>query len=290
MDSSFLSSEGPPTKPNEPSVSPTEPLGGGGSIGVGTLFQFLIGRREAILKIAATPAALGACALLVLSAGLARNYDKPALWRQPWRLLGPFGASLATNALLFVTLFGLAWLRRMERPGLVRAYFTFLTIYWATAPLAWLYGIPYECLLDPLDALEANLWTLAIVSLWRVALVIRATSVLIAVRALAVFPVVMLIVTAIAFLAIMFSPVPLINVMAGVENPRAKLISGKAVAVLMLSLFTFPVWLILSSAAVYIWNPVWSVPQPRPARLTWRLYGFAVASVLAWTLLALMAP
>ena len=32
----------------------------------------------------------------------------------------------------------------MNGPGICRAYLSFLAVYWMTAPLAWLYGVPYE--------------------------------------------------------------------------------------------------------------------------------------------------
>src|SRR4051794_11707617 len=78
-----------------------------------TLFECLVGRRKAILEIASTPVVLGAGALLVLSAGLARNFDKLVLFQEPWRLLGPFGASLLTSGLLFVMVYGIATLHHM---------------------------------------------------------------------------------------------------------------------------------------------------------------------------------
>jgi len=260
----------------------------GTTISVGTLAAFLVGRREAILKIASTPSVLGVGAMLVLSAGLARNYDKPALWREPWRLLGPYGASLATSGLLFVLIFGIAWFRRMIGPGALRSYRAFLTVYWATAPLAWLYGIPFEKMLSPLKATEANLWMLGLVSIWRVALMARVVSVMIGVRAFLVFVVMMIVVDAVVWSAIVYSPVPLIQVMSGVEDPKAMLISNAAISVLMLSTISFPVWLILGVLCAYVWRPVWSVPDPRPARKAWPLYLFAACSITVWAILAIV--
>lgn len=131
--------------------SPSEP-----ALRVRSLFAYLIGRREAILEIASTPGALGVGALLVLSAGLARNYDKPELWDQPQRLLGPFAASLGISLVLFLVVYGLARAQGL-RHSPWRAYRSFLALYWTTAPLAWLYGIPFERMLAPLDATRANL-------------------------------------------------------------------------------------------------------------------------------------
>ncbi len=103
-------------------------------------------------------------ALLVVSAAMARNSDRASLIDEPWRLLGPFAASLAISGALFLTIYGLARWKGMASPGIGRAYFSFLALYWMTAPLAWLYAIPYERFLSPLGATKANVWTLALVS------------------------------------------------------------------------------------------------------------------------------
>ncbi len=69
---------------------------------VATIFAYLIGRRRAILDIAADRKALVVAAMLVLAAALARNYDRASLMDEPWRLLGPFAASLAISGPLFL--------------------------------------------------------------------------------------------------------------------------------------------------------------------------------------------
>lgn len=286
MDASFLAPDDP-TKDVQGAVIAEAQRS---SISVLTLGGLLIGRREAILKIASTPSAIGAMAILVFTAGLARNYDKPILWQQPWRLVGPFVASLVTSGLLFVFILMCAEFRKMRVPSIPRAYLAFLTIYWTTAPLAWLYGIPVEKMLSPFQATQANIWILAIVSAWRVAIIVRATSLMIGLRALAVFPVLMVVLDAIAWSAIVYSPVPLIVVMSGGElAPETRLISDVAKAVLMLTTFSFPFWLI---SAVFVivkeWRPVWSVPEPSSPRPRTRgLYAFAVASLVVWVALTL---
>lgn len=53
-----------------------------------------------------------------------------------------------------------------------------MTLFWVTAPAAWLYAIPVERFFDPYHAAQANLTLLAIVSLWRVLLMSRILAVL----------------------------------------------------------------------------------------------------------------
>jgi len=100
--------------------------------------------------------------------------------------------------------------------------------------------------------------------------------------------VLMIVVDAVVWSAIVYSPVPLIQVMSGVEDPKAMLISNAAISVLMLSTISFPVWLILGVLCAYVWRPVWSVPDPRPARKAWPLYLFAACSITVWAILALV--
>ena len=68
---------------------------------LGTLARYLIGDRTAILTLVRQRGALLVGALLVLSAGFAREYDGEDLWHEPWHLLLPFGASLTTSFFLF---------------------------------------------------------------------------------------------------------------------------------------------------------------------------------------------
>ena len=130
---------------------------------------FLAGSRAAILRIGSSWWALLVAALLVVSAGVARNYDHLSL-RHEWEwLYGPFGASLASS--LAVALFGCGTMMFDRRNRMT--YFSFLTFYWMTAPCAWLYGIPVEAFTDLVTATKWNVFFLAAVSVWRVALMVR---------------------------------------------------------------------------------------------------------------------
>ena len=139
---------------------------------IATLLQFLLGRKEAIEAFTKSPHTLWIGALFVLSAGFAREYDGVDLLAEPWHLAIPLGASFLAATLMFTVLSespagGLGW-----RQGW-RSYRAFLGLFWLTAPLAWLYAIPYEQFLSPTVAARANLLTLAVVAAWRVALIIQ---------------------------------------------------------------------------------------------------------------------
>jgi hypothetical protein len=142
-----------------------------------TLPRFLLGDRKAILDLAATRWTLLIGGLFVLSAGLAREYDGADLLHEPWHLLIPFGSSLVACAVLFFITF-LFPLGRTEPARIGNCFLAFLGLFWLTAPLAWVYAIPFERFMDEDGALIANFSCLGLVSLWRVALMTRIIVVL----------------------------------------------------------------------------------------------------------------
>ncbi|SHI82267.1 hypothetical protein SAMN02745181_0976 [Rubritalea squalenifaciens DSM 18772] len=137
-------------------------------------FLFLIGDRGAIQRISGSWWSLLVGALLVVTAGIARNYDHLSFTHDLEWIYGPFLASILSS--LFI--FGLGCFRFAFVPGAKNSYLSFLSLYWMTAPCAWLYGIPVERFTDILTATKWNVAFLAIVSLWRVALMIRSLQVL----------------------------------------------------------------------------------------------------------------
>lgn len=209
------------------------------------LLRFLVGRREAILSVASDRRALAVGFLFVLSAGFAREYDAEFLVREPWHVLLPLGVSLAASFLLFTLLFLMARRAPGAKPRFFSCYVAFLRVFWMTAPLAWLYAIPYERFLGAADAVSANLWTLALVAAWRVILMTRATAVLFDTSAFATAWPIMLYSDIAALVASSFVPVPLLALMGGIDVPPAEsVMAGAALTVLALGVLTLPIWLI----------------------------------------------
>ena len=229
---------------------------------------------------------MGIAALLVLSAALARNYDRVSLLDEPWRLAGPFVASLVISGPLFLTVYICARLKGMKSPGMIRAYLSFLTLYWMTAPMAWLYGIPYERFCSPPAAISANLWTLALVSAWRVALMTRVVSVVFTSPISAALSLVMLVADIAALIALHLVPLPVINVMGGV--PEQQEIAFAALLVKVLCWASLPIWWVLAWTAAKSSNihPEWTVPAApdRPGNVLATL-AFAVSVPSAWAAL-----
>ena len=120
----------------------------------------------------------------------------------------------------------------MATPEIGRAYLSFMTLYWMMAPMAWLYGIPYERFDSPSEAISANLWTLALVSIWRVALMTRVVSVIFNLRIRAALPLVMLVADIAALMTLYLVPLPIINVMGGIPEQEGIAIAAFLVAFL----------------------------------------------------------
>lgn len=231
------------------------------------LARFLFGDRRAILMIARSKWAVVAGALFVLAAGVAREYDGEDLVHEPWHALRPFAASLVSGSVLFLLVHGITLARRAPGSGTPprfgAAYTSFLGLYWMTAPLAWLYAIPYERFMSPLDAIVANLWTLAIVAIWRVALTTRIVCVVYGVGPLASFFLVMLFANAVTIAALAIAPTPVIDVMGGLrQSERDQLVGSITFLATVLAWLSAPVWVVCAAVAAVRLRPKWPESDP----------------------------
>ncbi|MFT5528003.1 MAG: hypothetical protein ACI9HK_005989, partial [Pirellulaceae bacterium] len=202
---------------NAPVNDQSEHLPDSSYVSLQTLGEFLIGRRDAIGKIMDCPAAIWIGLVFVIAAGFAREYDGESLVHEPWHLLIPLGASIASSLVLYIVLYLVSICRKAPRRGFIAGYRQFLTLYWMTAPLALVYGIPFERMVSPVDAMRANLVLLGIVAAWRVILMIRVASVLYKCHWTAATCAVMLFANSLAFTAIMLMPKPILNLMGGIR-------------------------------------------------------------------------
>ncbi len=222
--------------------------------------------------------------MFVISAGLAREYDQEYLVREPWYVLLPMAASLVVSGLIFVAV-GLATRWRTDGSSVPAAYGSFLALFWMTAPLAWLYAIPYERFLDPATATEANLWTLAVVAAWRVVLITRVISVWAHMHPVAAFFIVMLPADIAALIMNELSPVPLPAVMGGVRasDVDAMIWSAK-MTVTTLGVLSLPVWIVGALWVLIARNDTRRLTTrasqrcPAARSLNW----VAIASLLIW--------
>ena len=254
------------------------------AVTVSTLFRFLIGDRQAIEALALSRSALWVGMLFVLSAGLAREYDGAYFLGEPWHLLIPLGASLVASFILYVIADLFIRRDRAGEPREVRRFRAFLTLFWLTAPMAWLYGIPFERFMAPYDATVANYATLALVSVWRVLLITRVVSVLFNFNVIRAFFMVMLFADAVAVVGAFVSPAPIFSFMGGVRHlDHDRLILNVTHNVIILGIMSSPVWLIGAVVAAFgkgNWKLDLATDSSRPVSKL--LVSFAFVSILAW--------
>jgi hypothetical protein len=139
----------------------------------------LLGNARAIQEVARNRSALWTGIVLVLLTGIARNYDQNYFLETPMWLVGPLVFSFFSGSFLYWVLVrrfaGSHFPENDPRPA---QWPSFMALFWMTAPIAWLYALPVERLLDPYPAAQANLVLLGTVSLWRVLLMSRILEVL----------------------------------------------------------------------------------------------------------------
>ncbi len=247
-----------------------------------TLVRYLLGQRQAILDIAADRGALAAAAVLVLSAAFAREYDATYLGARWWMLLVPWTLSFVTSLAMWTGVYLATAIKLQPRPPFWRSYRRFLTLFWMTAPLAWLYAVPYERFLAPYEAVVANLWTLALVAAWRVALTTRVVAVLTGISGLLAFFLVAAIADLVAMVVVVASPGPIVAIMGGVQHlPHDQLLADVTVEVFAWGLLSLPLWVVGALVALFR-----SRPKPPPVTAAVRpapsLWAFAAASILLW--------
>ena len=190
---------------------------------------------------------------------------------------------------------GLIWFMLMagvsvySQNGKDPAFRTFLTFFWLTAPCAWLYGFPVERFTDLLRATQWNFAFLIVVSVWRVALIVRMVTVLTGAAAGRVLAWVMLPACIEMGLGSLMKGLSLISIMGGVRLPPHHAFIKQASGVVMTGSF----WLGLASLLaiiVYVSRENEEVTKPlcrdRMAESP-RVILTAAAFLLGWILIAI---
>jgi hypothetical protein len=252
-------------------------------MGIGTFLGYLVGRRDAILTVAACPQALWLGLVFVLSAGFAREYDGEDLLHEPWHVVLPLGASLLSSSILFLVSYGIARGRGAGAPGILRAYRSFLTLFWLTAPLAWLYAIPYERFLSPFEAVQTNLLTLAVVSAWRVILMVRVLQVLMGFSLFSAGCIVLAFADVLVLILLQTLPFPLIEIMGGVRlSASEQLLKSTAQNACLWGFCTGPIWLVGFIVAASTTRPRWAPIPTSLAPVRTELWVLAALSIAVW--------
>ncbi len=183
---------------------------------------FLLGVRSSIERVLRCPHAIWLALVLVGTAAMAREYDAVSWLHQPQDLLAPFAASLAFGSIIYLFVIGGVSSLGRKTPSAWRDYRLFMTGYWMTAPLAWLYAIPIETMADEITAVKFNLTLLSIVSIWRVLLFSRVVAIQFAVPFLAILSWVLIPCMMIAFVALLAETLSMVSIMGGLRLTQAQ--------------------------------------------------------------------
>lgn len=181
---------------------------------------FLFGVESSIRRVLRCRWAIGLGLALVATASMAREYDAVSWLDAPQDLLGPFAASLVICTVLFIVVqicLAMTGVKRDPSKGLVRDYRIFLTGYWMTAPLAWLYAIPIEIMADEMTSLRFNLTLLSIVSIWRVLLFSRVVALQFGLRFWVPLFWILVPCMVIAFFALLSAQLSMVSLMGGIR-------------------------------------------------------------------------
>lgn len=268
-------SEEPAAKPTppwrvaapDPRPAPAGPLPDPGPFQAADLWRVLVGDADAIRRAAADPRAVWIAGLLVLSAALGREYDGEYLLAEPWHLAISPGASFLVAFVIYLGVRSVGPWSGGPWPRLLPGFRQFLTLFWLTAPLAWVYAVPYERLLSPEAAVTLNLSSLGLVAAWRVVLTVRVVNVLFGAPLLQAIAPVLLVSDVLALFALQMLPFPIITIMGGVRlAPHEQVLQSIALTILLSGLLTLPVWglgwLVLASAKLAArWRG--TLPAPR---------------------------
>jgi hypothetical protein len=276
-----------------------------------TILAYLLGSRPAIERVVVDPWAVWVGLALVLSAGLARSYRSRDLLAQPWHLILPVLVSLVMALFLYAIL-AAKLVSVGGPPAFLPGLRSIAALVLLTAPLAWLYAIPYERFLPWPRAVRARLLTLAVVATWRVALTVRAVAVLLDDRVAVSLCLVLMVVDGVALAGLILPALVraqtgkprglatpmLLGVMSGIEAsaPRIKepgrdLLWRWTAIVTFLGMVSFPVWAIgldKAEASAARWQALLNQTETaaEPGFDVWLLAGGAIvffAALLPWT-------
>jgi hypothetical protein len=260
---------------------------------IGTLVQFLLGSRPAILALASRKDTFWLGLALIVSAGFVREYNRSDLILNPWLVGLPFAAAVGFTLVLFAVVEIVARQRGAAGRHYWARYTVFLSLFWMTAPLAWVFIMPVELLMSPDHAAIINLWLLGILTVWRMFLISRILAVLFVPHAnetmfTGTFLAVMLVVDTL-YLCNFRGDRLVMMVGNDSVTPIAAFIVIQLMSVIsILGVITWPVWLV-GTLAVALWNgPRWSwtvrsQPSHRPVSSGVKL--LVATSVLIWAVL-----
>ena len=225
-----------------------------------TVVQYLLGSEQAIREVARQKSSLWVGIVLVLTAGIAREYDQAYFFAEPHKFFEPLLISFFSAIVIFLFIFPLNVSTHppgftikpgesIERPAWI-TFRQFLSLFWMMAPIAWLYAIPFERFLTPGASAEANITLLCIVAGWRVLLMARVASVLSTTPYARALFTVLLPSSFMVFIASVGTSMSLIRLMGGMRHSPEESVLAAASAVGVFASFVIGAFSLIAMAAL----------------------------------------
>lgn len=211
--------------------------------------RFFLGNTEAINKVARTKYIFWISCLFIISAGLARNYDHHILLQEWMWIAAPFGMAFFSSFFIFGIgrcICRIPWAAMESSTTNSANYLGWMRCFLLTAPMAWLYGIPYESFMAVMPATVINFITLIIVSIWRVYLMVMVFKTLFKVNLGTAIGVILIPATVEMTVGGFFKTLNIVGIMGGMRlSPSDEFLVSATNAVILASVILFFVSLII---------------------------------------------
>lgn len=253
-------------------------------VGAKDFVGYLLGARASIVRILRLRRGLMLATALVFSASLAREYDAVSLAHKPWDLVGSFGASILLCTIIYLFVGICLSITRKRDFAWASGYNTFLTGYWMTAPLAWLYAFPIETMASEINSLRFNLTALSIVSIWRVVLFSRVVSILYTIPFWCSLIWILVPCMAIAFYFLVSAIFPMVSIMGGIRMTETQAIlysyQNHVAAIIFYGTIPVLILLIVSLSFVRSLPKQFETTFPPSTKTSWQAWSVPAFAIL----------
>jgi hypothetical protein len=155
-----------------------------------------------------------------------------------------------------------------------------LTGYWLTAPLAWFYAFPIEAFSDEISSLRYNLTALSVVSIWRVLLFARISSIQFRIPFAVSLFWILIPCMIVAFFGLLSSMMSMVSIMGGIRLSQTQQVLMNYQEAVLVGLW----WSFLPVVAVAIAMTVWVAKRGPSKRFSRTLHP---VSRQAWSIPAI---
>ena len=149
--------------------------------GFADVFVYQLGNKGAIQRLVRSRWSLVIGLLLVLTGGIAEQYDLLDLRAdRSWMVPRIWGEIVSALVIFCIVYSGFYFVPRLRNPPFGKQFVPFLAAYMMTAPIGWLHALPVEVFLahDVVQISRVNFGLIALIGFWKALLLTRIISVI----------------------------------------------------------------------------------------------------------------